>query len=204
MSSACRTAWRRRCRRLHDAGIGPGRAVRPESGAWARPHAPFRRMSRGTPGGENPIQREERLPDLAPSVGVTVVAMPVRRAAAQRVRRGEQRSATESRRSRGHEQQSALVRAVFFRPLPRTTSKHRLLWPAAVLRVQRWANIIPAAQTIDSPGAPLPPMSWPAEVGHPRLFFMPRSKVVGGRPSPAMTRARAVCAVVCHSFGRLA
>jgi hypothetical protein len=31
-------------------------------------------------------------------------------------------------------------------------------------------------------------VSWPAQAGHSRLSFVPHSKVVGGRPAPAMTQ----------------
>ena len=38
-------------------------------------------------------------------------------------------------------------------------------------------------------GRKILPVAWPAQAGHPRLYRTNRGKVVGGRPSPAMTRA---------------
>ena len=42
------------------------------------------------------------------------------------------------------------------------------------------------ARTMTRPRQP-PQVSWPAKAGHPRLLLHARRKVVGGRPSPAMT-----------------
>ena len=46
---------------------------------------------------------------------------------------------------------------------------------------------VPAVLILARGGDPAP-VSWPAKAGHPRLFWLPRTKDVGGRPSPAMTR----------------
>ena len=66
--------------------------------------------------------------------------------------------------------------------------------PTADIRAGFLQRLIPTRETTDvRPTWHARSASWPAKAGHPRLSFVTRGKVVGGRPPPAMTQGRVAC-----------